>query len=108
MQLDLEEGRPDVGSIDRVISWREGVLLSIIVHLLFVLAGYMAPQWFAVDPEVARARAAALQAARDHAPSMASLTAVVRALARWPRDRVRRVGRGSPAAVSPEIGRAHV
>lgn len=66
MQLDLEEGRPDVGSIDRVISWREGVLLSIIVHLLFVLAGYMAPQWFAVDPEAARARAAALQAARDN------------------------------------------
>ena len=33
MYLDFEDYRPDIQPIGRAISWREGVLLSIIVHL---------------------------------------------------------------------------
>ena len=37
MYLDFEDYRPDIQPIGRAISWREGVLLSIIVHLVFII-----------------------------------------------------------------------
>ena len=35
MYFDFEDYRPDITPVGRAISWREGVLLSIIVHLLW-------------------------------------------------------------------------
>ena len=46
MYLDFEDYRPDIQPIGRAISWREGVLLSIIVHLAMVILLLLAPQLF--------------------------------------------------------------
>ena len=37
MYLDFDDYRPDIQPIGRAISWREGVLISIIVHLVGVI-----------------------------------------------------------------------
>ena len=65
MYFDFEDYHPDITPVGRAISWREGVLLSIIVHLLGVIAAIMAPRLFPVDMDAVRARRAALQARRD-------------------------------------------
>ena len=46
MYLDFEDYRPDIQPIGRAISWREGVLLSIIVHLVMIILLLLAPQLF--------------------------------------------------------------
>jgi TonB family protein len=46
MYLDFEDYRPDIQPIGRAISWREGVLLSIIVHLVGVILLLVAPKLF--------------------------------------------------------------
>jgi len=51
MYFEIEDYRPDITPVGSVISWREGVLLSIIVHLVFLLLAVTAPQWL---PESAR------------------------------------------------------
>jgi TonB family protein len=45
MYFELEDFRPDTPRAPRVISVREGVLLSIIVHLVAVVAILLAPKW---------------------------------------------------------------
>jgi len=50
MYLDFDEYRPDIQPIGRAISWREGILLSIILHLLFVIALLMSPNLFGYHP----------------------------------------------------------
>ena len=67
MHFEIDETHPDISPVGSVMSWREGVLLSIIVHLLFVIAAVRAPHWFAVDPEIARQQEAKLQQARQEA-----------------------------------------
>jgi outer membrane biosynthesis protein TonB len=44
MYLDFEDYRPDIQPIGRAISWREGVLLSIIFHLVVLVVLLIAPQ----------------------------------------------------------------
>ena len=44
MYFDFEDYHPDTPTIGRVISWREGVLLSIIVHLLGVVLILLLPR----------------------------------------------------------------
>jgi TonB family protein len=44
MYLDFEDYRPDIQPVGRAISWREGVLLSIIVHLAMVIVYILAPK----------------------------------------------------------------
>ena len=46
MYLDFEDYRPDIQPIGRAISWREGVLLSIIVHLAMIIVILLAPRLF--------------------------------------------------------------
>jgi TonB family protein len=65
MYFDFEDYRPDVPTIGRVISWREGVLLSIIVHLAAVILLLVAPQIFPEDLQAARARLLAAQERRQ-------------------------------------------
>ena len=59
MYFDLEDYRPDVAPVGRAISWREGVLLSIITHLAMIIIVLVAPR-FLPDNSAARARAIAL------------------------------------------------
>ena len=61
MYFDLQDYRPDVSGLGRVISWREGVLLSIIVHLGLVIFLLLLPRLFPVDEDAARQRLLALQ-----------------------------------------------
>ena len=44
MYFDFEDYRPDISPVGRAISWREGVLLSIIAHLCAVIILLMFPQ----------------------------------------------------------------
>jgi hypothetical protein len=59
MYFDFEDYRPDISPVGQAISWREGVLLSIIFHLVVVVVILLSPRLFIVDPAVARARALA-------------------------------------------------
>lgn len=52
MYLDFEDYRPDIQPIGSAISWREGVLVSIIVHLLAVIALLLLPELFPFEPRV--------------------------------------------------------
>ena len=64
MYFDFEDYRPDIAPVGRAISWREGVLLSIIAHLAAVIVILLFPRWFPFDVEAARARAIAAQQER--------------------------------------------
>ena len=44
MYFDFEDYRPDISPVGRAISWREGVLISIIVHLMAVILVLLAPR----------------------------------------------------------------
>jgi outer membrane biosynthesis protein TonB len=59
MYFDFEDYRPDISPVGSAISWREGVLLSIIFHLVVVVVVLAFPRLFAANP--ARARSLALQ-----------------------------------------------
>jgi len=60
MYFDLEDYRPDISGIGRVISWREGVLLSVIMHLAAVIVLLLWPRLFPIDLERQRQREALL------------------------------------------------
>src|SRR5262245_2612131 len=64
MYFDFEDYRPDTPTIGRVISWREGVLLSIIVHLVAVVLFLLAPKLFPQDLQKLRERILAAQQQR--------------------------------------------
>lgn len=60
MYFEIEDYKPDITPVGSAISWREGVLLSIIVHLAGVIVILLSPQLFEVDPRALLARQAAL------------------------------------------------
>jgi TonB family protein len=45
MYFDFEDHRPEISRVERAISWREGVLLSIIVHMAVIIGVLLAPEW---------------------------------------------------------------
>jgi TonB family protein len=51
MYFDFEDYRPDISPVGSVISWREGVLISIIFHMAMVILLLAAPDWL-VTPRV--------------------------------------------------------
>jgi TonB-like protein len=55
MYLDFEDYRPDIQPIGRAISWREGILLAFIVHLLMIIALLLLPKGAPIDPNAAQA-----------------------------------------------------
>jgi TonB family protein len=61
MYFDFEDYHPDIQPVGRAISWREGVLLSIIVHLAMIIVILLFPRWFPFDEAAARARMHALE-----------------------------------------------
>jgi outer membrane biosynthesis protein TonB len=64
MYFDFGDYRPDIPTIGRVISWREGVLLSIIVHLAAVIAILLTPRFFSESEGARSARIVAAQEQR--------------------------------------------
>ncbi len=61
MYFEIDDYRPDITPVGRAISWREGILLSIIFHLVVVILILVFPRFFPFDPKAAQARAALLQ-----------------------------------------------
>jgi TonB family protein len=61
MYFEIDDYRPDITPVGRAISWREGVLLSIIFHLIVVILILVFPKLFPFDAKAAQARAARLQ-----------------------------------------------
>ena len=61
MYFDFEDYRPDISPVGRAISWREGVLISIIVHLAMIIFLLLSPRLFPYDAAAARARLLAAQ-----------------------------------------------
>src|SRR5438105_3176823 len=64
MYFEIEDYRPDISPVGRAISWREGVLLSIIFHLCVVIGILVFPRFFPQD-QAARARLLQQQATQD-------------------------------------------
>jgi TonB family protein len=58
MYFDFEDYRPDISPVGRAISWREGILLSLIAHMAVIILLLAAPKLFPFDEAAARARAA--------------------------------------------------
>jgi TonB family protein len=65
MYFEIDDYRPDITPVGRAISWREGVLLSIIFHLVVVILILLFPRFFPFDSKAAQARAALLQQRRE-------------------------------------------
>jgi TonB family protein len=65
MYFDFEDYRPDIAPIGRAISIREGVLLSIIVHLVFTLFMLFGPSFPQSSPTELQLRAAQLARERE-------------------------------------------
>jgi len=61
MYFDLEDYHPDITPVGQAISWREGVLLSIIAHLVMVILILVAPKWFPWLTEPRRVQVVARQ-----------------------------------------------
>ena len=73
MYFDFEDYHPDISPVGRAISWREGVLLSIIVHLVMVILILVAPQMVSVvDRAAARAGRGAAERSRSRRCSSCS------------------------------------
>ncbi len=64
MHFDFQDGHPDLERVPSALSAREGVLLSIIVHLLVIIAVLLVPQLPFFKARAAAAKAAA-EAARQ-------------------------------------------
>jgi TonB family protein len=45
MYFEIEDSKPDIRPLGGAITWRDGVFLSIIVHLLFVIAWLLGPRY---------------------------------------------------------------
>ena len=61
MYFDFEDYHPDITPVGQAISWREGILLSIIAHLVAVILVLVAPKWFPFLTAPPRPRAVLVQ-----------------------------------------------
>lgn len=68
MYFDFEDYKPDITPVGSVISWREGVLLSIIVHLAAVILMLTAPRWLPESMTAPRPVPVQPQPARTDSP----------------------------------------
>lgn len=58
MYFEIEDHKPDITPFGSPLTWRDGVFLSIIIHLLAVIVVLVAPDW--IPQEWLRPKAAAL------------------------------------------------
>ena len=68
MYFDFEDYRPEFAPVGRAISWREGILLSIIVHLVGIVFVLIAPRLLPDGSSAARQRALLLAQQRQAQP----------------------------------------
>src|SRR5437667_284670 len=68
MYFDFDDYRPDTPRVTTAISWREGVLLSIIFHLLMVITLILSPKLFTMSDAAPRRRHRTRQTARTDGP----------------------------------------
>jgi TonB family protein len=61
MYFDFEDYHPDITPVGQAISWREGILLSIIAHLVAIILLLVAPKWFPFLNAPPRPRVALVQ-----------------------------------------------
>jgi len=61
MYFDFEDYHPDITPVGQAISWREGILLSIIAHLIAIILVLVAPKWFPFLTAPPRPRAVLVQ-----------------------------------------------
>lgn len=71
MYFEIDENHPDISPVGSVMSWREGVLVSLVIHLLLVILAITSPQIFRVDPEVAKKQEELMLAKRQEEPEKA-------------------------------------
>jgi TonB family protein len=67
MYFEIDEGHPDITPVGSVMSWREGVLLSLVLHLALIVLLLTAPDLFRVDMDAVRQRQE--QAAQEPQPN---------------------------------------
>ena len=110
MYFEIDDYRPDITPVGRAISWREGVLLSIIVHLVVVILILLFPRLFPFDAKAAQARAALLQQQRERgrhalrvrpAAQRSSGAEAAAAGRRSDKDRVARAPERAPKPTNP-------
>jgi TonB family protein len=65
MYIDFEESRPEIPRVERALSVREGVLISIIVHLLVFIAILVLPDYLPDSTAVTPAAVVAQQQPRE-------------------------------------------
>ena len=65
MYFDFDDYRPDTTPVGRVISWREGILLSIMAHMAGLIALLLLPRWFPYSPETAALKPTTLVETRN-------------------------------------------
>ncbi len=65
MYFDFEDYRPEFSPVGRAISWREGILLSIIAHLAMIIVLLLAPRFLPDVSRQAPAQAMAEQRPQD-------------------------------------------
>jgi len=68
MYFDFEDYRPEISPVGRAISWREGVLVSIILHLAAALALALAPEWLPAEARPSDTELVADAQPREEAP----------------------------------------
>lgn len=68
MYFEIDESHPDITPVGSVMSWREGVLVSLVIHLILVILAITSPQIFRVDPEVAKKQEELMLAKRQEEP----------------------------------------
>jgi TonB family protein len=84
MYFDFEDYHPDISPVGQAISWREGVLLSIIFHLTMVILILVAPKWFPWLTEPRRVQVTAPQPRHEPLQFMMVAPRVERPVAKAP------------------------
>ena len=68
MYFDFEDYRPDINPVGSAISLREGILISIILHMAVVILMIASPRLFPFEPSEVRANELAMREDRDESP----------------------------------------
>jgi TonB family protein len=84
MYFDFEDYHPDISPVGQAISWREGVLLSIIFHLSMVILVLVVPRWFPWLTEPRRVQVTAPQPRQEPLQYMMVAPRVERPVAKAP------------------------
>ncbi|MGE0450011.1 MAG: TonB family protein [Vicinamibacterales bacterium] len=68
MYFEIEDGHPEITPVGSAMSWREGLLLSLVFHVLFFAFIFLTPSLFQVDMDAVRERQAAMEQKQQDEP----------------------------------------